>query len=51
MNVLEKKVKDVVKGQGSRDVLIETLQGQDTGMQDKTAEDKVSALVKLQLQF
>jgi len=51
MNVLEKKVKDVVKGQGSRDVLIETLQAKIQELQDKAAEDKVSALVKLQLKL
>jgi len=42
VNVLDKKVKDVVKGQGSRDVLIDTLQGKMQELQRQIDDDKVN---------
>ena len=41
MSVLDKKVKDTLKGQGSRDALIETLQGKMTELQQQVDECKV----------
>ena len=41
VSVLEKKVKDAVKGQGSRDALIETLQGRIHELQQQADEHKV----------
>jgi len=43
VNGLEKKVKDVLKGQGSRDALIETLQGRIHELQQQIDGHKVSA--------
>ena len=43
MSVLDKKVKDVVKGQGSRDVLIDTLQNKIKELEWKIDESKVIA--------
>jgi len=43
VNVLDKKVKDVVKGQGSRDVLIDTLQNKIKELEWKIDESKVIA--------
>ena len=43
VNVLDKKVKDVVKGQGSRDVLIDTLQNKIKELEWKIDESKVVA--------
>ena len=42
VGVLEKKVKDAVKGQGSRDALIETLQGKIQELQQQVDEIKVT---------
>jgi len=41
VSVLEKKVKDAVKGQGSRDALIESLQGKIQELQQQIDECKV----------
>ena len=42
VGVLEKKVKDTLKGQGSRDALIETLQGKIQELQQQVDELKVT---------
>ena len=43
VSVLEKKVKDVMKGQGSRDALIETLQGKIEELQQQVDQHQVTA--------
>jgi len=49
LNVLEKKVKDAVKGQRSRDVLIETLQDKIQELEQQADEQKVNIAIVVNL--